>query len=71
MQRSMPLVKKTGEVAAYLLRVVFGTSLIASVVLAWMCIAAIQSSSRDDRDRGSSQRMGRGVVDLTDLLWYW
>lgn len=59
----------------YLVRVAFGTALIASVCAVYIAIMAIASggSDRDNRrDRGGGYYGGpRMYFDLTDLLWYW
>lgn len=60
----------------YLVRVAFGTALIASVCAVYVAIAAIASggSDRDDRRRGGGGGFYGGprvYFDLTDLLWYW
>ncbi|EFN52698.1 hypothetical protein CHLNCDRAFT_138698 [Chlorella variabilis] len=65
----------------YLLRVAFGTALIASVMLVFLAITVLMSSasSRDDNRGGGRSGGGGGggffgprvYFDLTDLLWYW
>ncbi|GFP89865.1 uncharacterized protein at5g03900 chloroplastic [Phtheirospermum japonicum] len=52
-----PLLEKGKMAAEYVVRVSFGTALIASIVLVYTTIIAIVSSSRDSDDRGS--RRGR------------
>ena len=48
--RAQPAVKGVQEAAAYLVRVTFGTALVTSVVLVWVTILAILSSSSSDKD---------------------
>ena len=65
----------------YLLRVAFGTALIASVMLVFLAITVLMSSasSRDDNRGGGRSGGGGGggffgprvYFNLTDLLWYW
>ncbi|KAL6899831.1 hypothetical protein ACP4OV_006489 [Aristida adscensionis] len=54
--RVEPLVEKTKEVGAYLVRVSFGTALIASIVLVYTTIIAILTSSSDEDNRGRRRR---------------
>ncbi|KAK6139835.1 hypothetical protein DH2020_026410 [Rehmannia glutinosa] len=68
-----PLLEKGKMAAEYLVRVSFGTALIASIVLVYTTIIAIASSSRDSDDRG---RRGRSYspgftfyLSPTDLFW--
>ncbi|CAA0837835.1 Uncharacterized protein - chloroplastic [Striga hermonthica] len=70
-----PLLEKGKMAVEYLVRVSFGTALIASIVLVYATIIAISSSSRDSDDRG---RRGRSYdsgftfyLSPTDLFWYW
>ncbi|KAL8526366.1 hypothetical protein ACS0TY_015545 [Phlomoides rotata] len=70
-----PLLEKGKMAAEYIVRVSFGTALIASIVLVYTTIIAIASSSRDSDDRG---RRGRSYnpgfsfyLSPTDLFWYW
>ncbi|KAK9809969.1 hypothetical protein WJX72_002793 [[Myrmecia] bisecta] len=83
--RVQPFLKSIKAGAEYLVRVSFGTTLIASVVMVWAAIIAIMSSSsdRDDNRRrnnyggggygyGNGYSRGSGMYfNLTDLLWYW
>ncbi|KAL4440143.1 hypothetical protein ABPG75_003144 [Micractinium tetrahymenae] len=79
--RLEPAAKTIKAGAEYLLRVAFGTALIASVAAVFLAITVVATSgsgdNRDDRRRGGG---GGGYVytggprfyfDLTDLLWYW
>ncbi|KAH6802758.1 Iron-sulfur cluster biosynthesis family protein [Perilla frutescens var. frutescens] len=70
-----PLIEKGKMTAEYLVRVTFGTALIASIVIVYTTIIAIISSSRDSDDRGRRGRSyDRGVTFFfspTDLFWYW
>ncbi|XP_073062782.1 uncharacterized protein At5g03900, chloroplastic-like [Primulina eburnea] len=70
-----PLLEKGKMAAEYLVRVSFGTALIASIVLVYTTIIAIISSSREEDNRG---RRGRSYnsgftfyLSPTDLFWYW
>lgn len=56
--RAEPFLQKVRDASAYLVRVTFGTALITSVVLVWVTIVAILSSSGKDDDR-------RSVVTIT------
>jgi len=49
--RAEPFLQKVRDASAYLVRVTFGTALITSVVLVWVTIVAILSSSGKDDDR--------------------
>ncbi|KAK4419383.1 putative protein, chloroplastic [Sesamum alatum] len=73
--RAEPLLEKGKMAAEYLVRVSFGTALIASIVLVYTTIIAIASSSRESDNRG---RRGRSYdsgfsfyLSPTDLFWYW
>ncbi|KAL0344789.1 UNVERIFIED_CONTAM: putative protein, chloroplastic [Sesamum radiatum] len=70
-----PLLEKGKMAAEYLVRVSFGTALIASMFLVYTTIIAIISSSREEDNRG---RRGRSYdtgftfyFSPTDLFWYW
>ncbi|XP_012072960.1 uncharacterized protein At5g03900, chloroplastic isoform X2 [Jatropha curcas] len=71
-----PLVDKAKAGAEYLIRVSFGTALIASIVLVYTTIIALLSSRSDEDNRG--RRGGRSYdsgftfyFNPTDLFWYW
>ncbi|KAH7671373.1 ArsR-like helix-turn-helix domain-containing protein [Dioscorea alata] len=72
-----PLLDKSKAAAAYLIRVSFGTALIASIVLVYTTIIALISSRSDEDNRG--RRGGRSYYDSggtfffrpSDLFWYW
>ncbi|CAN6278730.1 unnamed protein product [Urochloa humidicola] len=69
--RVEPLVDKAKEVGAYLVRVSFGTALIASIVLVYTTIIAILSSSSDEDSRGRRRRSyGSTIFIPTDMFWY-
>ncbi|CAN6251775.1 unnamed protein product [Urochloa humidicola] len=69
--RVEPLVDKAKEVGAYLIRVSFGTALIASIVLVYTTIIAILSSSSDEDGRGRRRRSyGSTIFIPTDMFWY-
>ncbi|KAI5664748.1 hypothetical protein M9H77_24071 [Catharanthus roseus] len=70
-----PLLEKTKLAAEYLVRVSFGTALIASIVIVYTAIIALISSRSDEDNRG---RRGRSYdtgftfyLSPTDLFWYW
>ncbi|KAK9289377.1 hypothetical protein L1049_007532 [Liquidambar formosana] len=70
-----PLIEKTKSAAEYLIRVSFGTALIASIVIVYTTIIALLSSRSDEDNRG---RRGRSYdsgfsfyLSPTDLFWYW
>ncbi|WOL02289.1 hypothetical protein Cni_G11008 [Canna indica] len=72
-----PLLDKAKAAAAYLIRVSFGTALIASIILVYTTIIVLISSSRSDSEdnrgrRGRSYDSGFTVLFRpTDLFWYW
>ncbi|KAL5212026.1 hypothetical protein ABZP36_022873 [Zizania latifolia] len=69
--RVEPLFNKAKEVGAYLVRVSFGTALVASIVLVYTTIIAIISSSSDEDNRGRRRRSYDSMVIIpTDLFWY-
>ena len=49
--RAQPMLKSVQAGGAYLVRVTFGTALITSVILVWVTILALMSSSNDKEDR--------------------
>ena len=51
--RAEPFLQRVRDASAYLVRVTFGTALITSVVLVWVTILAVLSSSGDKDDRRS------------------
>ncbi|OVA09992.1 hypothetical protein BVC80_1751g159 [Macleaya cordata] len=71
-----PLLEKSKSAAEYVIRVSFGTALIASIVLVYTAIIALLSSRSDEDNRG--RRGGRSFDSgftyffrPTDLFWYW
>ncbi|CAA7397029.1 unnamed protein product [Spirodela intermedia] len=71
-----PLLEKSKAGVEYLIRVSFGTALIASIVLVYTTIITIISSRSDEDNRG--RRGGRGYDSNfalffrpSDLFWYW
>ncbi|KAI3667564.1 hypothetical protein L6452_42630 [Arctium lappa] len=71
-----PLFEKAKSAAEYLIRVTFGTALIASIVIVYTTIIAIISSSSEEDNRG--RRRGRSFdsgfsfyFNPADLFWYW
>ncbi|KAI4341968.1 hypothetical protein MLD38_026635 [Melastoma candidum] len=71
-----PWLEKAKAASEYLVRVSFGTALIASIVLVYTAIIALVSSRSEDDNRG---RRGSRSYDSgfslyfspTDLFWYW
>jgi hypothetical protein len=63
--RSRPLLDKLRSSGAYLLRVTFGTALIASVLLVWTALTVLASGNRDDDRR----RGGGGGMQCGSLGW--
>ncbi|GJN21213.1 hypothetical protein PR202_gb08674 [Eleusine coracana subsp. coracana] len=69
--RVEPALQKAKEIGAYLVRVSFGTALIASIVLVYTTIIAILSSSSDEDGRGRRRRSyGSTIIIPTDMFWY-
>ncbi|KAK6944058.1 hypothetical protein RJ641_025160 [Dillenia turbinata] len=71
-----PLFEKAKLAAEYLVRVSFGTALIASIVIVYTTIIALLSSRSDEDSRG--RRGGRSYdsgftfyLSPSDLFWYW
>lgn len=71
-----PLLEKSKAAAEYVIRVSFGTALIASIVLVYTTIIALLSSRSDEDNRG--RRGGRSYDSgftfffrPSDLFWYW
>lgn len=71
-----PFVEKAKSAAEYIVRVSFGTALIASIVLVYTTIIALLSSRSDEDNRG--RRGGRSYdsgftfyLNPADLFWYW
>ena len=56
--KTEPTVDKVKEFLSYLVRVSFGTTLVASVVIVYTTIFALLSSQRDDRNDRRSSRGG-------------
>ena len=74
-----PLVEGAGKVGGYLLRISFGTTLLASIVIVYTAIAALLSN-RDERDRDERRGGGMGggmffgprmYFSPFDMFWYW
>ncbi|KAL6982240.1 hypothetical protein U1Q18_050571 [Sarracenia purpurea var. burkii] len=71
-----PFIEKAKSTAEYLVRVSFGTALIASIVIVYTAIIALISSRSDEDNRG--RRGGRSYdsgftfyLRPSDLFWYW
>ncbi|KAJ8479061.1 hypothetical protein OPV22_022788 [Ensete ventricosum] len=76
--KAEPFINKMKAAAAYLIRVSFGTALIASIVLVYTTIIVLISSSRSDNEDNRGRRGGRSygsdftvLFNPTDLFWYW
>nr|XP_043609838.1 uncharacterized protein At5g03900, chloroplastic-like [Erigeron canadensis] len=74
--KAEPVIEKAKSGAEYLIRVSFGTALIASIVIVYTTIIAILSSSSEEDNRG--RRRGRSFdsgfsfyMNPADLFWYW
>lgn len=74
--KTEPYLEKAKSGAEYLIRVTFGTALIASIVIVYTTIIAILSSSSEEDNRG--RRRGRSFdsgfsfyLSPSDLFWYW
>ncbi|KAK7293293.1 hypothetical protein RJT34_16156 [Clitoria ternatea] len=75
--KAEPFFEKAKAAGEYLIRVSFGTALIASIVIVYTAIIALVTSSRSDEDN-RGRRGGRsydsGVTfyfNPVDLFWYW
>lgn len=71
-----PLLDKVKAGAEYLIRVSFGTALIASIVIVYTTIIALISSRSDEDNRGrrGGRSYGSGFnvfFSPSDLFWYW
>ncbi|KAE9459227.1 hypothetical protein C3L33_08874, partial [Rhododendron williamsianum] len=71
-----PFVDKAKSATEYVVRVSFGTALIASIVIVYTTIIALLSSRSDEDNRG--RRGGRSYdsgftfyLSPSDLFWYW
>ncbi|MFS7903608.1 hypothetical protein Hanom_Chr01g00026071 [Helianthus anomalus] len=78
--KTEPYLEKVKLGAEYLIRVTFGTALIASILIVWTTIIAILTSSSDkDDNKRSRKRSRRSSSDLllsvlpspSELFWYW
>ncbi|KAI3682414.1 hypothetical protein L1987_82384 [Smallanthus sonchifolius] len=74
--KTEPYLEKAKSGAEYVIRVAFGTTLIASIVIVYTTIIAILSSSSEEDNRG--RRRGRSFdsgfsfyLSPSDLFWYW
>ncbi|KAE9611089.1 hypothetical protein Lalb_Chr07g0194001 [Lupinus albus] len=75
--KAEPFVEKTKAAVEYLIRVSFGTALIASIVIVYTTIIALITSSRSEEDN-RGRRGGRSYdsgfnfyFNPLDLFWYW
>ncbi|KAJ4705242.1 Iron-sulfur cluster biosynthesis family protein [Melia azedarach] len=75
MLRVEPFIDKAKAAAEYSIRVLFGTTLIASIVIVFTAIIALLSSKSDDDDRGRRRRSFDSgfnfYISPADLFWYW
>lgn len=81
--RFEPVLEKSKAVAEYLIRVSFGTALLASIVIVYTAIIAILSGKSEEDNRGRRGRsydpgLGRSFdpgfnifISPSDLFWYW
>nr|GEY35397.1 iron-sulfur cluster biosynthesis family protein [Tanacetum cinerariifolium] len=74
--KTEPYLEKAKSAGEYLIRVTFGTALIASIVIVYTTIIAILTSSSEEDNRG--RRRGRSFdsgfsfyLSPSDLFWYW
>ncbi|KAK7339412.1 hypothetical protein VNO77_20077 [Canavalia gladiata] len=75
--KAEPFIEKAKAAGEYLIRVSFGTALIASIVIVYTTIIALVTSSRSDEDN-RGRRGGRSYdsgftfyFNPVDLFWYW
>lgn len=73
-----PLLEGAGKVGGYLLRISFGTTLLASIVIVYTAIAALLSGRDRDSDRDERRGGGGGMFfgprmyfSPFDMFWYW
>uniref|UniRef100_A0A7N0RGF9 Iron-sulfur cluster biosynthesis family protein n=1 Tax=Kalanchoe fedtschenkoi TaxID=63787 RepID=A0A7N0RGF9_KALFE len=70
-----PLIEKGKSAAEYVIRVSFGTALIASIVIVYTTIIALLSSRSEEDNRGRRGRSYDSGISFylspTDLFWYW
>eukprot|EP01024_Parvocaulis_polyphysoides_P016066 TRINITY_DN1711_c1_g2_i2.p1 TRINITY_DN1711_c1_g2~~TRINITY_DN1711_c1_g2_i2.p1 ORF type:complete len:528 (-),score=65.89 TRINITY_DN1711_c1_g2_i2:470-2053(-) len=73
-----PVAQFLQEAGAYLIRVSFGTALLASIAIAWTALIVIASSGSDRennrRNEGSSGGFNMGYMPMRfgmDWFWYW
>ncbi|CAK8541247.1 unnamed protein product [Lathyrus sativus] len=75
--KAEPFFEKAKGAGEYLIRVSFGTALIASIVIVYTAIIALLTSSRseeDNRGRRGGRSYDSGFTSFfspTDLFWYW
>ncbi|KAL2649942.1 hypothetical protein R1flu_018070 [Riccia fluitans] len=78
--KAEPVLNKLQAAGGYLIRVSFGTALLASIVIVYSTILVLLSSGRSEEDnRGNrggfgNQRYSSGVqfyVSPADLFWFW
>ena len=60
-----------GKVGSYLLRVTFGTTLVASIAIVYAAIFALLSNRDDERDdRRSDRGMGGGMMGFGPRMYF-
>ncbi|GLT72964.1 hypothetical protein SLA2020_448550 [Shorea laevis] len=73
-----PVIEKTKATAEYLVRVSFGTALVASIILVYTTIIAVLASGSRSEEDSRGRRGGRAYdsgftfyINPLDLFWYW
>ncbi|XP_062166856.1 uncharacterized protein At5g03900, chloroplastic [Alnus glutinosa] len=73
-----PVIEKTKATAEYLVRVSFGTALVASIILVYTTIIAVLVSGSRSEEDSRGRRGGRAYdsgfsfyINPLDLFWYW
>ncbi|PNY03996.1 hypothetical protein L195_g000407 [Trifolium pratense] len=79
--KAEPFIEKAKNAGEYVIRVTFGTTLIASIVIVFTAIIALLSSSKSDDERGSRRSSSNNsgfnssgfnfFFRPSDLFWYW
>ena len=69
--RLEPAIEKTKSTAAWLVRIGFGTTLLASIVIVFAAILVVISSSRNDRDNRGSYRSSGPSFFISPLDFYY
>ena len=73
--RLEPVIQKTQKVMSYVVRVSFGTALLASIALVYTALYLVMNSSNREERSSSRSSFGGGYGGFymypTDFLWYW